>query len=96
MDIRIDSKSPRAGRSESFPSGTMTYLSPLPLPTGLPPVDHSQIVAEMHEEYLELGAFAPNVFSWQATIGAPMVILLLMTAVLPTLMFLAGLTIGDG
>lgn len=29
---------PRAGRSEPFPSGRLTFLAPLPLPTGLPPV----------------------------------------------------------
>ncbi|BEH15149.1 hypothetical protein MAALD49_25170 [Marinobacter shengliensis] len=35
-----DTKAPRAGNSDAFKSGKVTYLSPLPLPTGLPPVDH--------------------------------------------------------
>jgi hypothetical protein len=74
----------------------VTYLSPLPLPTGLPAVDHSQIVAEVRDEYLELGAFTPNVFSWQVTIGAPMVVFSLLTIVLPTFMFVGGFIHGEG
>src|SRR5690554_4278346 len=34
-----DTKAPRAGQSDAFKSGKVTYLSPLPPPTGLPPVD---------------------------------------------------------
>ena len=34
-----DTKAPRAGNSDAFKSGKVTYLSPLPPPTGLPPVD---------------------------------------------------------
>src|SRR5690554_756134 len=34
-----DTKAPRAGNSAAFKSGKVTYLSPLPPPTGLPPVD---------------------------------------------------------
>lgn len=93
---RTETQSPRAGRSDEFPSGEVTYLSPLPLPTGLPPVDHSHIVAEVRDEYLELGAYSPNVFSWQVTVGIPTGGLLLMTIVLPALMFVAGLIWGDG
>jgi len=96
MKERANTKSPRAGRSDKFPSGTVRYLSPLPLPTGLPPFDHSHIVAEVRDEYLELGAFTPNVFAWQVTIGAPMVMLVITNIVAPVLMFIGGLTVGDG
>ncbi len=96
MKGKASTKSARAGQSDKFPSGTVTYLSPLPLPTGLPPVDHSHIVADVRDEYLELGAYSPNVFSWQVTIGVPAGVLLLAALVLPTIMFFGGLTIGDG
>lgn len=96
MKSEPDSKSPRAGRSDKFPSGAVTYLSPLPLPTGLPAVDHSQIVSEVCDEYLELGAFTPNVFSWQVTVGIPMGVLVITNIVVPILMFISGLTIGEG
>jgi hypothetical protein len=96
MKSEADSKSLRAGRSDKFPSGTVTYLSPLPLPTGLPAVDHSQIVAEVRDEYLELGAFTPNVFAWQVTVGIPTGVLLLMSMVLPMLMFVGGFVHGEG
>ncbi|MDL0430295.1 hypothetical protein QPM17_04115 [Marinobacter sp. TBZ242] len=87
---------PRAGRSDRFPSGTVTYLSPLPLPTGLPAVDHSQIVTEVRDEYLELGAFTPNVFSWQVTVGIPMGMFVLTCVVFPITIFLGGLVWGEG
>ena len=49
----------RAGRSDKFPSGTVTYLSPLPLPTGLPPTDHGHAVGEVNERYLDFGVGLP-------------------------------------
>ena len=42
-----------AGRSEPFPSGRLTLLSPKPLPTGLPPVDHGHAVGEVNDGYLD-------------------------------------------
>ncbi|AZT83380.1 hypothetical protein EHN06_07365 [Marinobacter sp. NP-4(2019)] len=96
MKSEADSNSPRAGRTDSFPSGTVTYLSPLPLPTGLPPVDHSQIVSEVRDEYLELGAFSPNVFGWQVTLGLPVGMLIFTCVVFPITIFLGGLVWGEG
>src|SRR5690554_1259543 len=96
MKKTADTKAPRAGNSDAFKSGKVTYLSPLPLPTGLPPVDHSHVVAEVTDEYLELGAFTPNVFGWQLTLAMPMMVVVLSCIVLPVLMFFGGLTIGDG
>jgi len=96
MRKNADSTLPQAGRSDRFASGTINYLSPLPLPTGLPPVDHSHIVAEVRDEYLELGAYSPSVFSWQVTIGAPMVVLVITNILTPIMMFIGGLTIGEG
>jgi len=96
MKKTADRKAPRAGNSDTFKSGKVNHLSPLPLPTGLPPVDHSHIVAEVTDEYLELGAFTPNVFGWQLTLAMPMMVVVLSCIVLPVLMFFGGLTIGDG
>lgn len=91
-----DITTPRAGSSETFKSGKVTYLSPLPLPTGLPPVDHSHIVAEVTDEYLELGAFTPNVFGWQLTLAMPMFVVVSLCIVLPVLGFFGGLVWGEG
>lgn len=96
MKGKASTKSARAGQSDKFPSGTVTYLSPLPLPTGLPPVDHSHIVADVRDEYMELGAYSPNVFSWQVTIGGPVAMLILTCVVFPITIFLGGLVWGEG
>jgi len=60
---------PRARRSEPFPSGRLTFLAPLPLPTGLPPVDHGHAVGEVNEGYLDFGVGTPPVFGWQMALG---------------------------
>src|SRR5690554_6341967 len=60
-----------AGRIEPFPSGKLTFLSPLPLPTGLPPVDHVHAVGDVNDSWLEFGTGVPGAFSWQVTLGGP-------------------------
>lgn len=60
---------PRAGRSEPFPSGRLTFSSPNPLPTGLPPVDHGHAVGNVSDGYLDFGTGATSVFGWQSTLG---------------------------
>lgn len=96
MTNQLNSKSFKAGEVRKFPSGSQTYLSPLPLPTGLPPADHNQMVAEVRNNYLELGAYTPNVFGWQVTIGIPMGMLIQMCLVLPIIMFAAVFLGGYG
>lgn len=96
MTGHSSSKRPQAGQISKFPSGSQTYLSPLPLPTGLPPVDHHQMVAELRDNYLELGSFTPNVFGWQATIGIPIGMFFLACLVLPILVFISGFIWGNG
>jgi len=96
MKKQSNSITPRAGQISKFPSGSQIQLSPLPLPTGLPPADHSQIVAEMRDDYLELGAFTPNIFGWQVTIGVPVGMLIQCCLILPVLMFTAGFIWGNG
>jgi hypothetical protein len=62
---------PRAGKVETFPSGRLTFLAPLPLPTGLPPTDHGHAVGEVNDRCLDFGVGLPPVFGWQVTLGMP-------------------------
>ena len=85
---------PRAGRSEPFPSGRLTFLAPKPLPTGLPSVDHGYAVGEVNERYLDFGAGATSVFGWQMTLGGPFGLFLLGAFGFP--LILSGLAIAHG
>jgi len=87
---------PRAGRSEPFPSGRLTFLAPRPLPTGLPPVDHGHAVGEVNEGYLDFGAGATSVFGWQATLGIPFFCFLFIAFFFPFVVFLGGFAFGNG
>ena len=62
---------PRAGKVEGFPSGRLTFLAPLPLPTGLPSPDHGRAVGTINDRYLDFGVGLPPVFGWQITLGGP-------------------------
>lgn len=85
---------PRAGRSEPFPSGRLTFLAPRPLPTGLPPMDHGHAVGEVTEEFLDFGAGTPPVFGWQMTLGGPFFCFLFIAFGVP--LILSGLAIAHG
>ncbi|WP_273204380.1 hypothetical protein [Marinobacter subterrani] len=87
---------PRAGRSESFPSGRLTFLAPRPLPTGLPPVDHGHAVGEVNDGYLDFGAGTPPVFGWQMALGVPFFCFLLGAFFFPFVVFLGGFAFGNG
>ncbi|MBD9586210.1 hypothetical protein IB254_03970 [Pseudomonas sp. PDM03] len=58
-----------AGDVEPFPSGRITYLAPLPLPTPLPPLGPH--IGELNEVYMDFGLGSPQIFSWQAILGGP-------------------------
>lgn len=85
---------PRAGRSEPFPSGRLTFLSPGPLPTGLPPVDHGHAVGEVSDGYLDFGTGITSAFGWQANLGIPFFCFLLGAFGFP--LILSGLAIAHG
>lgn len=87
---------PRAGRSEPFPSGRLTFLSPKPLPTGLPPVDHGYAVGEVNEGYLDFGAGTPPVFGWQMALGGPFFCFLFIAFFIPVVAFLMFYWLGNG
>lgn len=89
-------QSPRAGRSEPFPSGQLTFLSPRPMPTGLSPVDHGRAVGEVNDGYLDFGMGVTSVFGWQATLGIPFFCFLLFAFFFPFVVFLGGFAFGNG
>ncbi|VVN07240.1 hypothetical protein [Pseudomonas fluorescens] len=62
-------QSRKAGDVEPFPSGRITYLAPLPLPTPLPPLGPH--IGELNEVYMDFGLGSPQVFMWQMTLGGP-------------------------
>ena len=53
----------KAGDIEPFPSGKITYLSPLPLPAPIPP--YGPHIGELNQGYMDFGLGSPQVFSWQ-------------------------------
>ncbi len=87
---------PRAGRSEPFPSGRLTFLAPKPLPTGLPPVDHCHTVGEVNHVCLDFGAKATSVFGWQSTLGIPFFCFLFTAFIIPVMAFLMFYWLGNG
>jgi hypothetical protein len=63
--------SPKAGMVETFPTGQVVYLAPLPLPTDLPAQDYGHAVGEVNNTYMDFGVGLPSVFAWQMGLGAP-------------------------
>lgn len=64
-------KQHRAGDVVGFPGGQVSYLAPLPLPTGQPAQDYAHAVGEVNDTYLNFGVGLPPVFGWQVTLGLP-------------------------
>ena len=62
---------PCAGMLEVFPTGQVTYLAPLPLPTNLPAQDYGGAVGEVNDGFLDFGVGLPAVFAWQMGLGTP-------------------------
>ncbi|MDR5860437.1 hypothetical protein FZZ93_17315 [Halomonas eurihalina] len=75
----------RAGDIRSFPGGKVSYLSPVPLPTGSAPVDFNQAIGEMNDAYLDFGGSLPTPFTWQFTLGIPFIGFLMMAFLIPVM-----------
>ncbi|WP_211277001.1 hypothetical protein [Tamilnaduibacter salinus] len=88
--------SPHAGKVDTFPTGRLTYLSPRPLPTGYPPVDHGHAIGKVTGHYLDFGVGHSNAFSWQLVIGGSFVLFLISAVVGPLLGFAGGYHFGNG
>jgi hypothetical protein len=84
----------QAGDVEPFPSGRITYLAPLPLPTQLPP--QCPYVGELNDVYLDFGLGSPQVFSWQVTLGGPFNCFVAASFVLPLILGLIAMSVGAG
>src|SRR5690606_7570639 len=72
----------KAGDSQGFPGGQVSYLAPLPLPTGEPPHDYAYAVGEVNDIYLSFGTGLSPAFGWQMTLGAPFFIGIFMPVIL--------------
>jgi hypothetical protein len=59
----------KAGDIEPFPSGKITYLAPLPLPT--PMSAYGPHIGELNDVFMDFGLGSPQVFMWQMTLGGP-------------------------
>ncbi|PPA03582.1 hypothetical protein C4E44_13490, partial [Pseudomonas sp. MWU12-2312b] len=81
------------GDIEPFPSGKMTYLAPLPLPTPMPP--YGPHIGDLNDVYMDFGLGSPQVFSWQVILGGPLTVLLMIIIFFPLTGGLLGLTFGD-
>ncbi|WP_263574620.1 hypothetical protein, partial [Halomonas sp. ML-15] len=44
-----------AGGVQAIPGGRITYLAPLPLSTGQPPLDMSKAASELNDTWLDVG-----------------------------------------
>ena len=82
----------RAGDKEVFPSGCLTYLAPLPLPTEA--VAFCPVISQMSDRYLDFGGGEPNVFTYQMNIGVPLTCACLTGVGLPMFVALMAIIIG--
>ena len=88
--------SPTAGMVETFPTGQVMYLAPLPLPTALPAQDYGHAVGEVNDTYMDFGVGLPSVFGWQVTLGTPFWAIWFFGLFAPALFWLIGVLDGVG
>ena len=84
----------KAGDVEPFPSGKITYLAPLPLPTAIPP--HGPHIGELNEVYMDFGLGSPQVFMWQMTLGLPFSGTFMVVFLFPLFTGFLGVVFGYG
>ncbi len=88
-------KAPHAGLIETFPSGQVTYLAPLPLPTELEAQDYANAVGEVNDTYMDFGVGMPAVFGWQMTVGGPFSFFCMCTIIFPAVLLVTGILLDD-
>ncbi|MGL6253169.1 MAG: hypothetical protein ACRC3F_19755, partial [Billgrantia desiderata] len=76
-----------AGDVQAIPGGQITYLAPLPLSTGHPPLDMSKAVSELNNTWLDFGGGWPSVAVWQTITGGVCTIFLFCALVFPAISF---------
>ena len=85
-------QSRNAGDIEPFPSGRITYLAPLPLPTPLPA--HGPHIGELNDVYMDFGLGSPQIFSWQTVLGGPFSVAFMIAFLIPLAIGCMGLLFG--
>ncbi|AWA40448.1 hypothetical protein DBV33_18330 [Pseudomonas fluorescens] len=83
----------KAGDVEPFPSGKVTYLSPIPLPTLTPP--YGPHIGELNDVCMDFGLGKPEVFMWQMTLGGPFSVSFSVAFLFPLVGGFLGLMFGD-
>ncbi|QHD02056.1 hypothetical protein PspS04_17565 [Pseudomonas sp. S04] len=84
----------KAGDIEPFPSGKITYLAPLPLPTPVPP--YGPHIGELNDVYMDFGLGSPQVFMWQMTLGGAFNVSFSVIFLFPLITGLLGVFFGYG
>ncbi|WP_256589835.1 hypothetical protein [Pseudomonas sp. Choline-02u-1] len=84
----------KAGDVEPFPSGKITYLAPLPLPTPIPP--YGPHIGELNDVYMDFGLGQPQVFMWQMTLGGPVSLAVMVIFIFPLITGMLGVVFGYG
>ncbi|MEB0080343.1 hypothetical protein QN406_25270, partial [Pseudomonas sp. MH10out] len=87
---------PYAGMIESFPSGQVTYLAPIPLPTHMPAQDYGNAVGGVNDTYMDFGLGTPAVFGWQYTVGFPFSFFFFSAVLLPFVVGIFAFGLGNG
>ena len=84
----------KAGDTETFQSGKVTYLAPLPLPTPMPP--YGPHIGKLDDVYMDFGLGSPQVFSWQVILGGSFSLSFSVAFLFPLIGGFLGLMFGDG
>ncbi|PPA03581.1 hypothetical protein C4E44_13500, partial [Pseudomonas sp. MWU12-2312b] len=82
----------KAGDIEPFPSGKMTYLALLPLPTLVPP--YGPHIGELNDVHMDFGVGSPQVFSWQLILGVTFSVSSSLVFLFPLITGLLGVIFG--
>ncbi|MCI9878019.1 SoxR reducing system RseC family protein [Pseudomonas atacamensis] len=93
LTIRPLQQPRKAGDIEAFPSGKITYLAPLPLPTSMPA--YGPHIGELNDVYMDFGLGTLEVFSWQVILGGPFSGTLMIAFLYPLMGGFIGLLFGD-
>jgi hypothetical protein len=84
----------KAGDIEPFPSGKITYLAPLPLPTPIPA--YGPHIGELNDVFMDFGLGSPQVFMWQMTLGGPFSVSFTVVFLFPLITGFLGVIFGYG